>query len=88
MMEREMSLTNRYRFDAPKKATNLSLNEDLLLEAKARGINLSKAAERGLCEAIAEQQATEWLVENKAALESSNEYVEKHGLPLARYRQF
>ncbi len=83
-----MSLTNRYRFDAPKKATNLSLNEDLLLEAKARGINLSKAAERGLCEAIAEQQATEWLVENKAALESSNEYVEKHGLPLARYRQF
>lgn len=83
-----MSLTNRYRFDAPKKATNLSLNEDLLLEAKARGINLSKAAERGLCEAIAEQQAAEWLVENKAALESSNEYVEKHGLPLARYRQF
>jgi antitoxin CcdA len=80
--------TNRYQLDGPKKATNLSLNEELLVEAKARGINLSKAAERGLSEVIAEHQAAEWLAENKAALESSNEYVEKHGLPLARYRQF
>ena len=83
-----MPATNRYKFDGLKKATNLSLNEDLLAEAKARGINLSKAAERGLWEAIAEQRAIEWLAENKDALESSNEYVEKHGLPLARYRQF
>ncbi len=83
-----MSLTKRYRFDGPKKATNLSLNEDLLVEAKARGINLSKAAERGLIETIAEQRAAEWLTENKDAIESSNDYVEKHGLPLARYRQF
>jgi antitoxin CcdA len=81
-------LTNRYQLDGPKKAANLSLNEELLLEAKARGINLSKAAERGLSQAIAEQRAAEWLADNKAALESSNEYVEKHGLPLARYRQF
>ena len=29
-----------------------------------------------------------WLAENKAALESSNAYVETHGLPLARYRTF
>lgn len=84
----KMPATNRYKFDGHKKATNLSLNEDLLAEAKARGINLSKAAERGLWEAIAEQRAIEWLAENKDALESSNEYVEKHGLPLARYRQF
>lgn len=80
--------TNRYPLDGPKKATNLSLNEELLSEAKARGISLSKAAERGLYEAIAEHRAAEWLIENKAALESSNEYVEKHGLPLSRYRQF
>jgi len=30
----------------------------------------------------------QWLHDNKAALESSNEHVEKHGLPLARHRQF
>jgi antitoxin CcdA len=35
-----------------------------------------------------DQLAALWLRENKAALDSSNEYVEQHGLPLARYRQF
>lgn len=32
--------------------------------------------------------AERWLEENKGALESSNRYVEKNGLPLARHRQF
>ena len=31
---------------------------------------------------------TNALLENKGALDSSNEYVEKRGLPLARHRQF
>jgi|HubBroStandDraft_1064217.scaffolds.fasta_scaffold00128_32 antitoxin CcdA len=73
---------------APKKPTNLSLDTDLLTEARARGINLSKAAEQGLRAAIAAECAAEWLADNKAALDSSNHYVEQHGLPLARYRQF
>lgn len=30
----------------------------------------------------------QWLEDNKAALESSNQHVEKHGLPLERHRQF
>ena len=29
-----------------------------------------------------------WIEENAEAIRSSNEYVEKHGLPLAKYRQF
>jgi antitoxin CcdA len=29
-----------------------------------------------------------WVNENRDALNSSNEYVEKHGLPLANFRQF
>lgn len=28
-----------------------------------------------------------WLAENVSALESSNRFVDLHGLPLARYRQ-
>jgi len=74
--------------NGPRKAANLSLSEKLLSEAKALGINLSKAAERGIGEAIAERRAAEWLAENRSALDSSNDYVEKHGLPLARHKQF
>lgn len=29
-----------------------------------------------------------WLAENAAAIRSSNDHVERHGLPLARYRNF
>ncbi len=81
-----MRLTNLKT--APKRATNLSINSEFLATAKALKINLSHAAELGIARAINEKMAGQWLHENKAALESSNEYVEKHGLPLARYRQF
>jgi antitoxin CcdA len=29
-----------------------------------------------------------WIEENRDAIEASNAWVEKHGLPLAKYRQF
>lgn len=78
----------RYDADAPKRATNVSLNEALLIEARDLKINVSRAAERGLAQAVAEKRGERWLAENKAALDSSNEYVEKNGLPLARHRRF
>ncbi|MGE4278043.1 MAG: type II toxin-antitoxin system CcdA family antitoxin [Magnetospirillum sp.] len=74
--------------DAPKKPTNLSINASLLEAAKQMKINLSKACERGLQLQIAEIQAKRWQQENAEALESSNAYVDAHGLPLARFRQF
>jgi antitoxin CcdA len=74
--------------EGPKRATNVSLTESLLAEAKALDINVSRAAERGLAQAIAEKHAEQWRAKNKAALNSSNAFVEKHGLPLARFRQF
>lgn len=71
-----------------KRATNVSLDRQLLEEARALKINISQAAEKGLSLQIAEERAKKWREENKAAIESSNAYVEKYGLPLARYRQF
>ena len=69
-----------------KKPTNLALDQELLREAKSRGINLSQAAEMGLRQAVTE--AASWKCENTAALASSNEWVEKHSLPLEKYRRF
>jgi antitoxin CcdA len=71
-----------------RKATNVSISEALLSEAKALKINVSKAAEAGLVIALAEKRSELWLEENRAALDSSNSYVEQHGLPLAQYRGF
>lgn len=71
-----------------RKAANVSLNEALLAEAKALNINISQAAEAGLARAVAEKRAERWLTDNREAVESSNAYVEEHGLPLARYRGF
>ena len=83
-----MGKASRYMTEAPKRATNVSINERLLAEARDLQVNVSRAAEFGLARAIAEKRAEIWLRENSEALQSSNEYVEKHGLPLAKYRQF
>ena len=72
----------------PKRATNVSLAESLLAEAKELGINVSQAAEVGLAKAVSDKRAEVWLKENAAAIESYNEYVEKNGLPLEQYRMF
>ena len=71
-----------------RKPTNLSLDSLLLTEAKALKINVSRAAEEGVRAAVAVAKAEQWKVENAAALQSSNAYVEERGLPLDRYRQF
>ena len=73
---------------AARKATNVTLDEALLLEAKALRINISQAAEAGLALAVAQRRAAQWLEENRGALDSSNAYVEQHGLPLAQFRTF
>ena len=71
-----------------KRATNVTLSEPLLAEAKTLGINISQAAEAGVAGAVAEKRAERWAHENHAAIQSSNAYVEQHGLPLAKYRTF
>ena len=67
-----------------RKATNLSLPPRLVEEARRVGLSLSRAAEDGIRRAA----AARWLAENAEAIRQSNEYVERHGLPLARYRMF
>ena len=71
-----------------RRPANLSLDAALLRDAKALGINVSRAAEAGIADAVMRRKREDWLRENAAAIESSNRYVETHGLPLARHRQF
>jgi antitoxin CcdA len=73
---------------ARKRSTNVSLNENLVAEAKELGISVSAACEVGLAAAVKAERDARWKQENQAAIESYNAWVRKNGVPLARYRQF
>ena len=63
-----------------KKATNLSIDNDLLARARHLKINLSQVVESGLVEAIRRHERAQWLEENRAALDAYNDHVEKQGV--------
>ena len=68
-----------YNQAAPKKSANLSINADLLHQAKQLNINLSQTLEQHLAEIIRQAQRSQWLAENKNALDEYNRRIEKHG---------
>ena len=71
-----------------RKSTNLSLDARLVAEAKNLDINISRVAEEGIAEAVRQEKERLWKIENREAIEAWNDYVERNGLPLAKYRQF
>jgi antitoxin CcdA len=88
-MRMKYEQTGKTRSDRGRSTpTNVSINAELVAEARALGVNISRASAAGLEAAVAEARAEQWLRENRAALEASNAYVEARGLPLASLRQF
>ncbi len=81
-----MQVTDNPR--AIKKPANLSINADLLNKAKEMNINLSATLERALVETLKDKQRTQWLQENKAAIEAYNNYVDQHGVFSDELRSF
>jgi antitoxin CcdA len=73
---------------APRKPTNLSVNEDLLARARAHNINLSATLEQALIEALRRKEREAWLAENHAAIERYNERVAQHGVFSDTLRSF
>jgi antitoxin CcdA len=69
-------------------AVNVSLDAALIASAKELDVNVSRAAEIGVAAEVARERGERWLRENRAAIENSNDHVEKHGLPLAKHRMF
>lgn len=77
-----------YDTNAPKKATNLSVNSDLLAKSRSLNINLSATLEQALQQQIALAEAVEWAKTNKTAIEAYNAFVEKHGCFGDEFREF
>lgn len=80
--------TEIYDPTAPKKPTNLSINSDLLRQARALKINLSQTLEERLAELLREARRSQWLKENQAALDAYNRRIERHGAFSDGLRQF
>lgn len=63
-----------------KKATNVSINQGLLEEAKSLDINLSSTLEKALDEAVRARKRELWLEANREAIAAYNEHVREHGV--------
>ena len=77
-----------YDSDAPKKPANLSVNADLLRQAKSRKINLSRLLEQRLVEVLKETEREAWLQQNQSAIEEYNARIESSGAFSDALRRF
>jgi antitoxin CcdA len=65
---------------APKQATNVSINRDLLDAAREAGVNLSATLEEALKEKVAAASREKWKRENAEAIAEYNELIAEHGV--------
>lgn len=81
-------MNHAYNTQAPKKATNVSINSDLLEKARKLDINLSATLEQALAEKLRHEQRAQWLRENADAMAAYNQFVESNGTFSDSVRKF
>ena len=74
--------------NAPKKATNLSLNSKVLEKAHELGMNVSQTVDALLAAEVRRCYWQKWNEENKDAVAEYNARIASEGLPLTKYRTF
>ena len=73
-------MTAIYNKEAKKKATNISINSELLEKAKKYKINISANVEKILEELIKQEEIKNWEKENKEAIENYNQRISQNGV--------
>lgn len=71
-----------------KKTVTVTLEPELIQEARAAGINLSQTLRNALKAEIKEIEAARWKKENEAAIDYLNQLTEENGLLSDTYRTF
>lgn len=74
--------------NAPKKATNLSLNSKVLEVARELGMNLSQTVDALLAREVERCYWEQWNERNKEAIQSYNTRIREEGIWGAKYRTF
>lgn len=72
----------------PPPASTIPVSQRLATQARNLKLDLTRAAEDGLDRAIRAERERLWRLENADAIRAANTYVEKNGLPFAKFRQF
>jgi antitoxin CcdA len=63
----------------PKRAVNVSVDAEILGIAKEMGVNLSQTLEEALRKMAEKERGRRWREQNREALQSQNEFFERHG---------
>ena len=71
-----------------KRAANLSINAELLDEAKALDINLSATLEKALESEVRARMREKWLEENREAIAAYNARIARDGMLSDHVRAF
>jgi antitoxin CcdA len=69
-----------------KRPVNVTVDEDVLAEAKQLGLNLSQVLEEELRKRVTDERTRRWQDENREAFEAHNRFIEKHGIWSTKYR--
>ncbi len=81
--------TRRARTGLPgKRATNLSLSNDVLEAAKDLEINISQVCDNYLRDLVRREQERKWRADHADFIAAYNETVDAEGLPLDEWRSF
>jgi antitoxin CcdA len=78
-----MMLTQFVAQSKQRRRVNLTIDEDIMAQAKALSLNTSQAAEAGIREAIRQAREQQWRDENRDAIKAHNSRIEKDGVMLS-----
>ena len=76
------------RVPVARRPTNVSLDSDLLRDARELGVNVSRACEQGLAEEVRKRKWAKWQEDNRESIEAYNRYIEKHGCMSEYFHDF
>lgn len=65
----------------PRRSTSMTLDAALLDEARALGVNISRAAEEGVLAQVRAARAKRWKEDNAQAIADYNNWIEENGIP-------
>jgi antitoxin CcdA len=71
-----------------RRATNVTLPDELVGRARELDVNLSKACEAGLAAAVKDAARSRWKADNTEWIQAHRQWVEENDLPLEKYRLF